>query len=608
MGFSQKYSRIKKLLLLLFFKCKSSARLHSFIGSMSDVYYARPVTVTDERLRDAMEKQAKQKALREALDSQINGRGDGTKSVAGLSKAQQKRLEIMQLQAERDQQVGQQQMSPLYAQPQVPGAYQSHSLPPNFAMSSSIAFNNDGGGGMRRSVAGLPQQPPSAAYDSHSLPAGFGYAPTSGPSGGGAFQAPNFNIAEMYAQQQQLHAPCKELPVPLSPRLIASQSQQQQQLVSSNSDIAGGGRAMLGGGNIYGHAASNNVNSGYSGGASDVESVSNILRLAKRVTDNPTSPSRAHGHSRDIPHAPPEHQQPGSNPSGRRGQEAPPSYVPQRANSKEAKSRAAATPTDKTKQDRTQKETRVAESRVEKLQKELQDRQHEMQRMRDKERDWEDQVKQLKVELKNARQKERDLSKMVGDKPQRAETAPNTGSISKLAPLQQVDAKHGGAAPRLSEAGRASHVSGPAGAPGRKDFNNARVFSNETFRPITAPLEPIEDVLRTSQQQLPPLPDSLKMASFNTRKVAFGLQHTEAPIPMSYETLCDFVKSQVVTQQQADALWVLFSGEDPPKKRPSPPPGARPNDPSRRATVPTSPTYETYAELDDDEDGYDEQE
>lgn len=547
---------------------------------MSDVYYARPVTVTDERMQEALEKQAKQRALREALDSQIHSRVDD-KRPSGLTRAQQKRIELQQLQAERQQQQPPQQNQSQQQQ------HQSNSLPPNFAFSSSISM------GGRPTIS-------NNGYDSSTLPVGV-FSPTNviSPTVRASLQAPNFSIAEVYAQQQlsngveggYLHAPSHELPVPLSPRQMGNASPHEPPYPKSTvpyhkplstSDMLRSSQQQPPSTADWGTGA---------------ENVRQILRMAQRVTEDPAP---------IIPGAG----------SGGQNSRQPASVV---NSSRDSTARTAGTPMSRGAPVKREKSReRVVESRVETLQKELKTRQFEMQRMRDKEKGWEDQVKQLKQELKNARQKERDLNKIVQDRPQRAETAPNAGSISKLAPID--DPRRNGAerptAPVFrpkqllpSHSGNNNNNSSDVRAsqpqPMRKDFNNAKVFQNETFRPITAPLEPIDDVIRSSagHQHLPPLPDSLKMASFNTRKIAFGLQQAPnggIPVPLCYQQLCDFVKSQVVTQAQADALWRLFSGEEHPKK-PSPPLGTRPKDPSRR-TVPSSPTYETYDDLGDDDD------
>lgn len=661
---------------------------------MSDVYYARPVTVTEERLREANEKQAKQRALREALDSQrLEARGG---PEPALTKAQQKRQEIMRYQA--------QQNPPAGLQPQ----YQSNSLPPNFSMSTSNAFGQQQNAMMMNGGNSFGQPPPvnvsssflgggrqassnnnnNGGYDSRSLPPDFGmmmqqqqqhHPPPQPPQGGRGYansspmlgpapnnysfgsasgvgganfhyhpapqqqpqdyptpthhqqhhlQQPNFNLAEVYASQQPMpmHAPQRELPVPISPRGMPAQH--MAAVRSSNNQMPWG----VGGG---GGGAPAPVPSA----SEPSENIQHLLRMANRVTDQPYDPqahqpttahSRAGGGDRVSRN--------GAAPQSRRGgggdDDAPssgPMLVPQRAQSKEARGPAGRPPAPQS----NTKQSKVAESRVEKLQKELADKQYEMQRMREKERNWEEQVKQLKDELKNARQKERDMSKFMNEKPQRAETAPNTGSIGKLAPLQQqqqqpLDPRRGGLpapvaadkAKRLApnqQGGGGMKIPPSPTAPQRKDFNNARVFNQDTFRPITAPLEPIvEDVRMSSTKQLPPLPESLKMASFNTRRIAFGLQQTGQPVTLTLDVLFDFVDSQVITRQQAEGLWSLFadlneatdgtgSSSSPPvevedqlyddgeeeeddddrryvaqKKRPSPPPGSRPNHPSNR--------------------------
>jgi hypothetical protein len=566
---------------------------------MSDAYYARPVTVTDERMQEAIEKQAKQRALREALDTQIHSRGGDAQRPSGLTRAQQKRMELQQMQSERQQQ--QTSNSSFQQQPQ---QYQSNSLPPNFAFSSSISMgpgaqqqrtyefqpNNYNGG---NNIAGRGGN----GYDSNSLPPGILSNVTSPTAVRASLQAPNFAIAEVYAQQQMrheggLHAPSQELSVPQSPRQANSSPHEPQYPKSSGVSGSAYHKPSLTTSDMIRQPPHPSNASMEWGGGGAGENVRQILRMAQKLTDDPPTPVQQQNTRQSA----------FSNPTNTRA----PQQEPQRSAGTPL-ARGAPLKREKSRE-------RVQESRVETLQKELQTRQSEMQRMRDKERGWEDQVKQLKQELKNARQKERDLNKIVHDRPQRAETAPNSGSISKLAPIDDPR-RNGGERPTAPVIRTKAHGGGPQvdvrasqpQQPTRKDFNNAKVFQHETFRPITAPLEPIDDVIRSSagHQHLPPLPDSLKMASFNTRKIAFGLMQSPnggTPIPLSYQQLCEFVKSQVVTQAQADALWQLFRGEEDIPKKPSPPLGNRPKDPSRR-NVPSSPTYETYDDLDEgDED------
>ncbi|CUF85363.1 Hypothetical protein, putative [Bodo saltans] len=567
---------------------------------MSDAYYARPVTVTDERMQEAVEKQAKQRALREALDTQIHSRGGEAQRPSGLTRAQQKRIELQQLQSER------QQTSNFQQQPQ---QYQSNSLPPNFAFSSSISM---GPGGQQQRTYDFQANNNNIVgrggngYDSNSLPPGILSNMTSPTAVRASLQAPNFAIAEVYAQQQMrhdgggLHAPSHELSVPQSPRQNNS-SPHEPQYPKSNGGVAGSAyhKPLTTSDMIRQPQQQLNPSVEWGGGGAG-ENVRQILRMAQQLTDDPPTPIQQQQQQQNT------RQSAFSNPTNTRASQQVAQQEPQRSAGTPL-ARGAPLKREKSRE-------RVQESRVETLQKELQTRQSEMQKMREKERGWEDQVKQLKQELKNARQKERDLSKIVQDRPQRAETAPNSGSISKLAPIDDprrnggerptapVIRTKGGAGPSQIDV-RASQPQQPT----RKDFNNAKVFQNETFRPITAPLEPIDDVIRSSagHQHLPPLPDSLKMASFNTRKIAFGLMQAPnggTPIPLSYQQLCEFVKSQVVTQAQADALWQLFRGEEEIPKKPSPPLGTRPKDPSVRRNVPSSPTYETYDDLEDDED------
>ena len=558
------------------------------MATASNVYYAKPVTVTDERVRDAMEKQAKQRALREALDSQVETRRQVGGTGAGLSKAQMKRQEVLAHQQELQRQnsaslldasgstlpspvsqqpgYGQQQG---YGQPYAVGAPGNGTYVHPAAANVQMYGGGNGGGG----------QP--LGYGSYASPV------TSYPS--------QRDDDTMY--RQAIPQPPSRQPVNPGPR--PGQFQAPPYEVYQAPPPSGG----------------------YHDGGDSSENVRELMNFISKATELPQQQ-----HYAQNPYA---QQQQQRDTTGNL-----PVKVPSRAQSKEAKNRGQST----------EKTGKVALSRVEQLQKELADRQQEMQRMRDKERDWEQQVKQLKGDLKNARQKEKDLSKLVGEKPQRAETAPNPSSsvhilaggsqrsLAKLLPLerqsqnqlvspQQHQPFQSQQQPRPLQTGPASAQKGAPPTTRRSDFNNTKVYSNETFRPITAPLEPIADV-RESTSALPPLPESLKMASFNTRKVAFGLPKSDKasePVPLDFSRLMDFVSSQVVTKAQADNLWTFFAEElssavmDLPK-HPTPPALSRGSSYSHPQQTDSPPqakrsgagssqrqTYETYAQLDEGE-------
>ncbi|RNC47180.1 hypothetical protein TcCL_NonESM02926 [Trypanosoma cruzi] len=176
--------------------------------------------------------------------------------------------------------------------------------------------------------------------------------------------------------------------------------------------------------------------------------------------------------------------------------------------------------------------------------------------MREKEKNWEEQVKQLKIELKSAKKKERDLNRLVKEGPRRAETAPDQPFLSPpTLSAPGLPAKKGFGAPS------------PPGQGKKQKFARSRVFNQQTFRPISAPSDAASSSYVPQEENVASLmQESFKCASVLTRKTAFGLPEENAnrPVPIEYEHLLQFVKEQIITQQQADALWRLFSNEEPP--------------------------------------------
>ncbi|EAN87942.1 hypothetical protein C3747_28g72 [Trypanosoma cruzi] len=201
-------------------------------------------------------------------------------------------------------------------------------------------------------------------------------------------------------------------------------------------------------------------------------------------------------------------------------------------------------------------QARVTENTVERLQKELESRDVQMAKMREKEKNWEEQVKQLKIELKSAKKKERDLNRLVKEGPRRAETAPDQPILSPpTLSAPGLPAKKGFGAPS------------PPGQGKKQKFARSRVFNQQTFRPISAPSDAASSSYVPQEENVASLmQESFKCASVLTRKTAFGLPEENAnrPVPIEYEHLLQFVKEQIITQQQADALWRLFSNEEPP--------------------------------------------
>ncbi|RNF06424.1 hypothetical protein TraAM80_03891 [Trypanosoma rangeli] len=199
---------------------------------------------------------------------------------------------------------------------------------------------------------------------------------------------------------------------------------------------------------------------------------------------------------------------------------------------------------------------RAIENTVEQLQKKLESRDFQMAIMREKEKNWEEQVKQLKMELKSAKKKQRDLNKLVKEGPIRAETAPDQPFIRT--PKQGF---HG--APLRKGLGAPS----APGLGGKEKFVKGCIFTKEMFCPISVPSDNVSTSFVPQQQnRVPFMQDSFKCASALTRKTAFGLAEENAnrPVPIEYEHLLQFVKEHIITQQQADELWRLFSNENSP--------------------------------------------
>ncbi|PWV07261.1 hypothetical protein C3747_104g82, partial [Trypanosoma cruzi] len=174
-----------------------------------------------------------------------------------------------------------------------------------------------------------------------------------------------------------------------------------------------------------------------------------------------------------------------------------------------------------------------------------------MAKMREKEKNWEEQVKQLKIELKSAKKKERDLNRLVKEGPRRAETAPDQPFLSPpTLSAPGLPAKKGFGAPSPLDRGKNKSLLGAV-----YSINKHSVLS---VRPPMPPQAPTS-LKKKMWHHLCRSPSNVLL--FLTRKTAFGLPEENAnrPVPIEYEHLLQFVKEQIITQQQADALWRLFS-------------------------------------------------
>ncbi|KPA83346.1 hypothetical protein ABB37_02999 [Leptomonas pyrrhocoris] len=237
----------------------------------------------------------------------------------------------------------------------------------------------------------------------------------------------------------------------------------------------------------------------------------------------------------------------------------------------------------------------------------------------EREKGWAQQVKQLKAELRKARQEagaklaNNRADEAQGKAPRRAETAPDPPAY----PPGKAPRGVGGIRQRRVENGGNRGENALPARPTRLekvDFSQTRIFNRETFRPITAPedassyfggllhppsprtpLPPVQPkaspaLAAVSTEQLTaakrtaastaqsdPLPheavrqnsvhtvisadDSLKLASLTTRQITLGLPDygDGAPVPIEFLHLRQFVEAQIITASQAENLWEFFA-------------------------------------------------
>lgn len=170
--------------------------------------------------------------------------------------------------------------------------------------------------------------------------------------------------------------------------------------------------------------------------------------------------------------------------------------------------------------------------------------------LQERERAWEDQVRQLKAGLRQTRRKDRAHGNNLAPiARRRAETAPD--------PPSHPPGCHQGRPRHTGEGGRQKYKA--------EDFSMARIFSPGTFRPITAP-DPLEYDMgeihaRQCGESVGLSEASFKLASLTTQQNALGLptEHASQPVPIQYVHLLQFAEAQIITQEQADGLWQFFS-------------------------------------------------
>ncbi|KAG8348555.1 hypothetical protein TRVL_00644 [Trypanosoma vivax] len=531
---------------------------------MSDhIVFARPQVISEERMNAAREKQMKQRALREALDKQIEqsrklrlAPGDARLKTLSKREAIEQRYtfdfedgrgRFVKQTDDVNDSVNRPTVVPLMdnrkaargGSPPPRSTYQTNSLPPNFSMNTS---------------EGNPLAP-RTEYNTNSLPTGFvlGNSKTSGtPS---RITAQRVQDSPTSLSPQGNHPPNGSLGEVenISNCVVRNfhfddvKGQTPRRAQKSKSPPAVAQRAAMssdkGQSNGSGRRGSSRSPRRPNGLLPPLEPVDGTP--GKRTVDVPSSsikPVELTIQELDVTS-----RQGCANPRSTKSK----SMMGQGTRSGEAQSRPLPCPMHQR-----SSHSRVAESKMERLQKELVTRDLQMAKMREKEKNWEEQVKQLKNELKNAKKKERDLTKLMKGECRRAETAPDQPTVSP--PVLNT--------PSVTS----KRTLGPLGgaAQGKKfDFNKSRIFSHSSFRPISAPSEAVGPSYAGEITTVsPPLQDSFKCASLLTRQTVFGLreQHARRPVPIEYEHLLQFAEEEIITQQQADALWRLFTNVESP--------------------------------------------
>jgi hypothetical protein len=195
----------------------------------------------------------------------------------------------------------------------------------------------------------------------------------------------------------------------------------------------------------------------------------------------------------------------------------------------------------------------------------------------EREKGWAQQVKQLKAELRKARQKAGNNGKTdvgPGRAPRRAETAPDPPA--GYPPGKAPRGVGGGLRQRRVEGGVGGNGSSSGGCLARPtrlekmDFSKAHIFSRETFRPITAP----EDAttyfggLLRSPPPAPRAPLPLvqpKAASPAPAPVAVSNSVERAPAPSNRAMKSSLAEAEMfaqVTTTTQDSEHTITSGEE----------------------------------------------
>lgn len=532
---------------------------------MSDhVVFGKPVILTEEKLKDVIQSKMKQRALKEALDKQVaqvkkrkEEAGIGKKLANGVRNTVKEQTYNMNFEDNQIKIVPQGDPDDFIVKStggaqQGPSngirngvtalrpVYQSNSLPPNFSMSTSegnpLAPQNEYN--TKSLPVGLTSRPPKSNGAPNLLGTpnvreriGLGASPHCSPlvaDSPKTFDSNclprNFNMDEVKAQLQvqQPKQPSPQRQLKQAPPL---------HMGMVKPPVSGGRKSFAQSPKRPGgHLPPLEIVEGFPG---------------RRPVESTQSSGRAiESNAQELLGTPLLNGVPGRSGKAR-------NVVGPRGRSNEARGRAGPAPVGPR-----STQARMTENQLGRLQKELETREIQMAKMREKERNWEEQVKQLKNELKNAKRKERDLNRLVKEVPRRAETAPDPPVVSPPMPGALVKGTNKGST-ILSTLAQDRKQAPP----------KSKILPPKTFRPISAPLEagvgsyvPEEITDNTTMQ------DSFKCASFLTRKTAFGLPEKNAnkPVPIEYEHLLQFVEEKIITQRQADALWRLFTnGESP---------------------------------------------
>jgi hypothetical protein len=578
---------------------------------MSGEYYARPVTMTDDRVREALEKQARQKALREQLDSQC-AEHQGARATSGIYQDPPSSQPMTRAQRHRQRLAEEQRVDgmgganpfvrPAMAPPAVMASPPQHpqTRGQNMPHTGDSVYNmtnmpvSRGGQNQFNSPPHhhqpqqQQQQQQQQQYYAMAPDGTFNNLPQHGrmptpPSqpqdvrSNGATDGRGFQWQQQHQQQQPP-------PPPPPPQQQQQQQHYQQPPPAQEHNVSGSMAGMAHGGTS---------NEFYDMLNRATEKVVEQKLAARGMNDTLNAPPSAQGRPAValLPRADPQRR------------------VPSRQPGKRSNSSVTGGARDAVEQQQV-------------LQTELDQQRQQMMKLRAKEKEWETQVRGLKNDLRHAAHKEKELTTAMHKRKQskqRAETAPIPKPPSQL-PKVVTTRKPG--VPKVKVQLQAISSDEPAMGGSIANGTGAKKRAgNMSLRPITAPLEPL--YAEPTSGSLPPLPEALR-SGYKTNAFSSIPSARGAPAPMSardiaaaqvspqsyqlsYAQLLQFAEARVITHRQVQQLWELFSagnGTQRPDARTLP---AR----SLSGDVPGAmQSYETYEDLidddddDDDDDGY----